>query len=307
MLCLEVKVISVMVTTDLLTFMVVSIPVMIVLGLRHALDIDHITAIDNLLRLYNTKRNSRWVGSGFSFGHMIAVVLEMILIVIIIGSITKVEQISLWGGIIGTIALGTIGTINVYSMKKCGKTGSAILANKISKKTIFWGPVGSSFFAGLIFGLGFDTATQISAIILSTVVTATSGIQVALILTGFFAIGMVSLDTLDSIILRSVFHKLVDTKGFRYMSYALSIVAIAVSLIVSFETLAGLNIIPEITGPLLAITIIITSFGYSFYKKGRTEKTLINKNKNKNKNNKNICIKSFELKKVLSVFYPKLK
>jgi high-affinity nickel-transport protein len=296
-----------MVTTDLLTFMVVSIPVMIVLGLRHALDIDHITAIDNLLRLYNTKRNSRWVGSGFSFGHMIAVVLEMILIVIIIGSITKVEQISLWGGIIGTIALGTIGTINVYSMKKCGKTGSAILANKISKKTIFWGPVGSSFFAGLIFGLGFDTATQISAIILSTVVTATSGIQVALILTGFFAIGMVSLDTLDSIILRSVFHKLVDTKGFRYMSYALSIVAIAVSLIVSFETLAGLNIIPEITGPLLAITIIITSFGYSFYKKGRTEKTLINKNKNKNKNNKNICIKSFELKKVLSVFYPKLK
>ncbi len=44
---------------------------MVVLGFRHALDIDHITAIDNLLRLHNTKRNSRWVGSGFSFGHMI--------------------------------------------------------------------------------------------------------------------------------------------------------------------------------------------------------------------------------------------
>ena len=56
-----------MVTTDLLAFVSVSIPVMMVLGFRHALDIDHITAIDNLLRLHNTKRNSKWVGSGFNF------------------------------------------------------------------------------------------------------------------------------------------------------------------------------------------------------------------------------------------------
>jgi high-affinity nickel-transport protein len=262
-----------LVTTDLLTFIAVSIPVMIVLGFRHALDVDHITAIDNLLRLHNTKRNSRWVGSGFSFGHMIAVVLEMLLIIMVIGSITKVEQITFWGGIIGAVALGTIGIINVYSMKKWGKTGSAILANKISKRTTFWGPVGSSFIAGLIFGLGFDTATQISAITLSTVVTATSGIQIALILTGFFAIGMVSLDTLDSVILRSIFRRMVDTKIFRYMSYALSIVAIAVSLIVSYETVTGLNIIPEITGPILAITIVIASFGYSFCKGGSLRKS----------------------------------
>ena len=274
---------------------------MVVLGFRHALDIDHITAIDNLLRLHNTKRNSRWVGSGFSFGHMIAVVLEMILIIMVIGSITKVEQITFWGGIIGTIALGTIGTINVYSMKKWGKTGSAILANKISKKTTLWGPIGSSFIAGLIFGLGFDTATQISAITLSTVVTATSGIQIALILTGFFAIGMISLDTLDSVILRSMFHKMVDTKGFRYMSYALSIVAIAVSLIVSYETVTGLNIIPEITGPLLALTIIVISFGYSFYKKGNLRKSSLTKpattppTTTKTTTN-TLSVKSFELK-----------
>jgi high-affinity nickel-transport protein len=237
---------------------------MLVLGFRHALDVDHITAIDNLLRLHNTKRNSRWVGCGFSFGHMIAVVLEMILIIMVIGSITKVEQITFWGGIIGAGALGTIGTINVYSMKKWGKTGSAILANKISHRTTIFGPIGSSLIAGLIFGLGFDTATQISAITLSTVVTATSGIQIALVLTGFFAIGMISLDTLDSVILRSLFHKIIDTKGFRYMSYALSIVAIAVSVIVSYESITGMNIIPEFTGPMAAVIIIIVSFGYSF-------------------------------------------
>jgi hypothetical protein len=61
------------------------------------------------------------------------------------------------------------------------------------------------------------------------------------------------------------------------MSYALSIVAIAVSLIVSYETVTGLNIIPEITGPLLALTIIIISFGYSFYKKGNLRKSSVTK------------------------------
>ena len=280
-----------LVTTDLFAFISVSIPVMMVLGFRHALDIDHITAIDNLLRLHNAKRNSRWVGSGFSIGHMIAVVLEMFLIIIVIGSITKIEQITFLGGIIGAIALGIIGAINIYSMKKWGKTGSAILSNIISKKTTFCGPIGSSFIAGLIFGLGFDTATQISAITLSSVVTATSGIQIALILTGFFAIGMISLDTLDSIILRSIFHKIIDTKCFRYMSYALSVVAIAVSLIISYETVTGLNIMPEITGPLLALTIIIVSFGYSFCKRRNIKKSsLIN-------TQTATSIKSFELKK----------
>ena len=280
-----------MVTIDLFAFISVSIPVMMVLGFRHALDVDHITAIDNLLRLHNAKRNSRWVGSGFSIGHMIAVVLEMFLIIIVIGSITKIEQITFLGGIIGTIALGVIGAINIYSMKKWGKTGSAILANIISKRTTFCGPIGSSFIAGLIFGLGFDTATQISAITLSSVATATSGIQIALILTGFFAIGMISLDTLDSVILRSMFHKIIDTKCFRYMSYALSVVAIAVSLIISYETVTGLNIMPEITGPLLALTIIIVSFGYSFCKMRNIKKSsLIN-------TQTTTSIKSFELKK----------
>ena len=38
---------------DLWAFVLVSIPAMIILGLRHALDVDHITAIDNLVRFHN--------------------------------------------------------------------------------------------------------------------------------------------------------------------------------------------------------------------------------------------------------------
>ena len=184
---------------DTLTFVLVSIPTMVLLGLRHALDVDHITAIDNLVRLHNATRKSQWIGAGFSLGHMISVLAEMILIIYFMGSITSVDNLSFWGGVIGAIALGVIGAVNVYSLKKWGKTGSAILATKILSRIGIMNPFSSALITGIVFGLGFDTATQISAITLSAVASATLGVQVALVLAGFFAMGMIPIDTLDSL------------------------------------------------------------------------------------------------------------
>ena len=249
--------------TDLWSFVFVSFPAMIALGLRHALDVDHITAIDNLVRLHNATKKARWVGAGFSIGHLISVLAEMILIIYIIGSVTRVDVLSFWGGIIGFIALATIGAVNIYSMKKWGKTGSAILASKILLRTGVLGPFRSSLITGLVFGLGFDTATQISAITLSAVASATLGVQVALILAGFFAIGMIPVDTLDSVVLRSAFSRILHTKGFRLMSYALSAVAMIVAVMASYEILTGSEILPDLTGPILAVIIIGASFAYS--------------------------------------------
>ena len=249
---------------DLWAFVLVSIPAMIILGLRHALDVDHITAIDNLVRLHNAARKARWVGAGFSIGHMVSVLAEMILIIYVIGSVTGADVLSFWGGIIGDIALATIGAVNIYSMKKWGKTGFAILASKILARTGMLGPFGSSLVTGLVFGLGFDTATQISAITLSAVAFATLGVQVALILAGFFAMGMIPVDTLDSIMLRSAFSRIIDKKGFRYMSFALSGAALTVAAAASYEVLTGSDILPELTGPILAGVIIGSSFAYAF-------------------------------------------
>ncbi len=258
---------------DVKSFLILSVPSMIMFGMRHALDVDHITAIDNLVRFHNSKRRARWIGTGFSIGHMISVLLEMLLIIYVIGSAlnSKVNELSLWGGIIGVIALATIGTINIYSMKKWGKTGSAIFASKVSTRTGILGPFGSSLVTGIVFGLGFDTATQISAITLSAVASATLGIQIALILSGFFAIGMIPVDTLDSIILRSMFHRIFDKKGFRYMSYALSGTAMIVAALTSFEIITGLEILPTLTGPVLALVIIGASFGYGYATRNKRE------------------------------------
>jgi high-affinity nickel-transport protein len=51
---------------DIWTFVAISIPTMIALGIGHGLDVDHITAIDNLVRLHNAVKKSSWVGAGFS-------------------------------------------------------------------------------------------------------------------------------------------------------------------------------------------------------------------------------------------------
>ena len=258
---------------EIWTLVAVSIPTMIFLGMRHALDVDHITAIDNLVRLHNAIKKSRWVGAGFSSGHMISVLAEMIFIIYVIGSITSTNNLSFWGGVIGAIALGIIGAINIYSMKKWGKTGSAILSSKILNKTGVLGPVGSALVTGLVFGLGFDTATQISALTLSAVASATAGVQTALILAGFFALGMIPVDTFDSMILRSAFAKILHAKGFRYMSYALSGTALLVASIASYEVLTDSEILPKLTGPVLAVAIVSTSFAYAFATRKKMQRT----------------------------------
>ena len=270
---------------DLWTFVILSIPTMVFLGFRHALDVDHIVAIDNLVRLHNTTKNARWIGIGFGAGHILSVLVEMVIIIYMIGSVTKVNQISFLGGIIAAVALGMIGTINLYSIKKWGKTGSTILASKIIGRTGKLGPTGSAIITGAVFGLGFDTATQISAISLSAFASATLGIQAALLLASFFAIGMVSLDTMDSILLNSIFSRMFEKKGFRYMSYALSGAAIASAALASYEALANSEILPKLTGPILAAAIIAISFGYSYVTRRNVVKEHDNMQEHKNKKN----------------------
>jgi len=249
---------------DIWTFILISIPVMLLLGIRHAFDADHITAIDNLVRLHNATKKSRWVGAGFSIGHMISVLAEMLFIIMIVGSVTAAENIVFWGGLIGVASLGTIGAINIYAMKKWGKTGSGILAGKVLKRTGMLTPFSSSLITGLVFGLGFDTATQISAITISAVASATLGVQTALILAGVFAVGMIPFDTLNSALLRSAFSRIIGTKGFKQMSYGLSGVAMFVAAVAAYETIVNIEILPYWAGPSLAGGIIVSSFGYSF-------------------------------------------
>jgi nickel/cobalt transporter (NiCoT) family protein len=254
-------------------------PVMVFLGMRHAVDVDHVTAIDNLVRIQGATKRSRLVGTFFSAGHMSAVLAEMVAIIFLVGTIAGsggptnaavVNDLRLYGGIVGAIALSLIGGINLYSMKKWGKTGSAILATKIHERTKLFGAFGSAFITGFIFGMGFDTATQISALTLSAVASATTGIQIALVLFGFFAAGMIPTDTLDSFVLREGFSRILGTSVFRYLSYGLSGIALLVAFTESYGVLLNTEVLPPFTGAGLAVGLIASTFAYA-YLRGRQQ------------------------------------
>jgi len=250
---------------DLSLFVVATIPIMILLGARHALDVDHIAAIDNLVRMRGAARSARWIGSLFSVGHMLAVCAEMVALVYIVKSIEAQASFQVLGGIVGACVLATIGGVNFYSLRRYGRSGFGMLAQRMSETTKFAGNVGSPLMIGFVFGLGFDTATQISALSVSAVASATQGVQVALLLSAFFAVGMIPTDTLDSFMLREIFSRISGSKGFRTMSYALSVLAMSLAGVEAIGIVAGIDLMPSWSGALLALSVVFAGFSYSFF------------------------------------------
>jgi high-affinity nickel-transport protein len=98
----------------------------------------------------------------------------------------------------------------------------------------------------------------------------------ALILAGFFAAGMIPIDTLDSVV-RSAFARIFHTKAFRYMAYALSAAALGIAAIESYSIITNSNILPPLTGPVLAVVIISFAFGYAFATRNRGSKMVANR------------------------------
>lgn len=250
---------------DISLFLAAALPVMALLGVRHALDVDHIAAIDNLVRMRSAEKRSRWVGSLFSAGHMLAVCVEMVALVYVVKSLEAESSLEVLGGAAGAVALGAIGLFNFYSLRRYGRSGFGMLADRASRRTRFAGAVGSPLLIGFVFGLGFDTASQVSALTVSAVASATQGVQVALVLTAFFAAGMIPTDTLDSLVLREVFSRISASNGFRAISYGLSTLAILLAGLEGFGATAGVVLIPAWSGALLALSVVAAGIAYSYY------------------------------------------
>jgi len=260
---------------DVSLFIAATIPVMVLLGIRHGLDVDHIAAIDNLVRMRNASKYARWIGTLFSAGHMLAVCAEMVALIYVVKSLEAQATFQLLGGILGTTVLAFIGGVNLYSLRRYGRSGFGMLAQRMAETTRFAGNVGSPLIIGFVFGLGFDTATQVSALTVSAVASATQGVQVALLLAGFFAAGMIPTDTLDSLVLREVFSRMTNSGGFKAMSYALSVLAMSVAVLEATGIIAGVDLIPTWSGALLALSVISAGFSYSFYRRTKTNPEML--------------------------------
>ena len=197
------------------------------LGLRHAFDADHIAAIDNTTRkLMNDGQRPLAVGFFFSLGHSTVVfALAVLLATGVKAIIGPVEDDSStlhhYTGLIGTSISGAflyliailnivvlVSILRVFARMRRGDYDEAELEQQLENRGLlnrFLGRFTKSitkswhmYPVGLLFGLGFDTATEIALLVLAGT-SAAAGLPwfAILCLPVLFTAGMCLLDTID--------------------------------------------------------------------------------------------------------------
>jgi high-affinity nickel-transport protein len=199
-----------------------------VLGLRHGVDADHICAIDNTTRkLLQENKRPLTVGTWFSLGHSTIVVV----LIVALGLATQwirshIPAFQSVGGIIGTSVSGVflfvIAFVNlliflsiyrIFRELRTGRLDNAGLEEQLNKRG-FMNRYFNFLFKvvnepwqiypiGVLFGLGFDTATEVALIAITlTYAAGAIPLGVILILPLLFTCGMVLTDTTDGVGMR---------------------------------------------------------------------------------------------------------
>lgn len=184
-----------------------------VLGLRHAVDPDHIAAIDGTIRkLLFERKPARAVGLYFSLGHS-TIVVVLSLVVAICGAAVKTQfpQLEQLGTFVGTSAsavfLVVIAAANCYVLLGIVRNTTDADALPGGALSRVFKPVLDSvksapamYPVGVLFGLGFDTATEVALLGMSAA-TAAGGMPIAdiMILPWLFTAGMSLVDTLQGL------------------------------------------------------------------------------------------------------------
>ncbi len=197
------------------------------LGMRHAFDADHIAAIDNTTRkLMQDGQRPMSVGFFFSLGHSTVVFALALLIAAGIKAIAgPVQDDSSWlqryTGLIGTTVSGAflyliaiiniavlVGILRVFRNMRHGACDERELERQLNQRGLMnrlLAPVMKTvtkpwqmYPVGVLFGLGFDTATEVALLVLAGT-SAAAGLPwyAILCLPILFAAGMTLFDTID--------------------------------------------------------------------------------------------------------------
>lgn len=202
-------------------------------GLRHAFDADHIAAVDDTVRFMLQKgRQPLGVGFFFSLGHSTVVLVLAIAIAVAAASVkTKLPQLQSMGAVIGAGVSGTflwiIGVLNllvlldilkIWRTAKSGTHSHAHLETLLQKRgllnRLFGGRLQrmmnhswQMYPLGLLFGLGFDTASEVG--LLAMTAGASAGnlpVPAVLCLPILFAAGMTVMDTTDGVLMTKAYN-----------------------------------------------------------------------------------------------------
>ena len=264
-------------------------------GLRHAVDADHIAAIDNVTRkLMQEGKRPAAAGFFFSLGHSTVVWLGTIAIALATAAFKdKIEAFKAIGGVAGTVVsasfLLAIATMNIFVLAAVYKTFRHVKAGgAYAEEDLDMLLSGGGFIArlfrplfraisrswhmyplGLLFGLGFDTATEIGLLGLSAA-GASQGMSLwsILVFPALFTAGMSLVDTTDSILMLKAYGwGFVKPVRKLYYNMTMTFVSVLVALIVGgLETLNLIGDKLELKGnPWETIGAVNDNFGIFGY------------------------------------------
>jgi high-affinity nickel-transport protein len=195
-----------------------------VFGLRHAVDADHIAAIDNSVRkLMQEGQRAAGVGAWFSLGHSTVVIFACAAIAAATAAMQgQMEAVKAVGGVVGTAVSGgfllAVAAVNLVILAGVWRQFRAVRRGEAGPMTQLDPLIGGGLLArlfrplfravrrswhlypiGVLFGLGFDTATEVGLLAISGA-EAARGVSVwqVMVFPALFTAGMALVDTADS-------------------------------------------------------------------------------------------------------------
>lgn len=236
------------------------------LGLRHAVDADHIAAIDNVTRkLMQEGQRPVSVGFWFAIGHSGIIAIASVTIALTASALSRFGAFKDIGSMIATVVsalfLFTIAGMNLVILRSVWRTfahvrtggkyveddldlllgGRGLLSRlfrpmfRLVSRSWHMAPL------GFLFGLGFDTATEVAILGLSASQAANGlAIGTILVLPALFAVGMALIDTADGVVMLGAY-EWAFVKPIRKLYYNITITlisAIVAIVIGGIETLA---------------------------------------------------------------------
>ncbi len=260
-------------------------------GLRHAVDADHIAAIDNVTRkLMQEKKRPVAVGFFFSLGHSTVVVLASVAVAITASAMqSRFDHYKEIGGIIGTLVsalfLFAIALMNLIILRSIYRAWRNVRNGGVYKDDDFDLLLADRGFLarifrplfrvitrswhmyplGFLFGLGFDTATEIGLLGIAAT-QAARGLSpwAIMVFPVLFSAGMSLIDTLDG-------HLMLGAYGWAYLKpirkiyYNMTITLVSVIVAVVIGGIEALGLLADqlkLQGPVWdAIGTLNDNFG----------------------------------------------
>lgn len=266
------------------------------LGMRHAFDVDHIAAIDNTTRkLLADGQRPVSVGFWFSLGHSSVVFALVALLALGVRTLSGqleddssiLQQVT---GVVGTAVSGTflyligiinlvilVGIIKVFRRMRRGGFDEQELEDQLNNRGLlnrflsgFSKAVkkpSQMYPIGMLFGLGFDTATEVGLLVLAGGAAAFSLPWYAVLtLPILFAAGMSLLDSIDGCLMNFAYGW-ANSRPVRKVYYNLTITGLSVAVALVVGTIELVSILASKTGitsgPLAAIAALdLNNVGY---------------------------------------------